>query len=76
MFCICRKLQSLEYLSLKVFLKTVCPCSVLLSSGQYIILLSMSTSPESVVFGIAETEEDACKMAAKNALEHLILMTA
>lgn len=44
--------------------------------GQSIILLSMSTSPESVMFGIGETEEDACKMAATNALEHLKLMTA
>jgi hypothetical protein len=36
----------------------------------------MSTSPESVVFGIAETEGSACKNAATNALEHLKIMTA
>jgi hypothetical protein len=36
----------------------------------------MSTSPESVTFGIAEQQEDACKIAATNALEHLKLMTA
>jgi RISC-loading complex subunit TARBP2 len=43
---------------------------------QYIILLSMSTSPESVTFGIAATQEGACKIAAENALEHLKIMTA
>jgi len=36
----------------------------------------MSTSPESVMYGIAATQEDACKMAAKNALEYLKIMTA
>jgi hypothetical protein len=36
----------------------------------------MPTSLESVVFGMAETKEDACKMAATNALEHLKIMIA
>ena len=52
------------------------PCSALLFSGQNIILLSMSTSPESVIFGIAATQEDACKIAAESALDHLKIMTA
>jgi hypothetical protein len=41
-----------------------------------IILLSISTSLETIVFGTASTEEDACKVAATNALEHLKLMSA
>jgi hypothetical protein len=36
----------------------------------------MSTSPETVTFGIAATTDDACKIAATNALEHLKIMTA
>jgi len=36
----------------------------------------MSTSPESVVIGMATKQEDACKIAATNALEHLKIMTA
>ena len=69
-------LHSLKYLSLTRFFKERVHVVSIHSSGQSIILLSMSTSPESVMFGIGETEEDACKMAATNALEHLKLMTA
>ncbi|PNF43467.1 Interferon-inducible double-stranded RNA-dependent protein kinase activator A-like protein A [Cryptotermes secundus] len=43
---------------------------------QKTILLSISTSLQSVVFGTATTEEEACKMAATNALEHLKLMSS
>jgi RISC-loading complex subunit TARBP2 len=43
---------------------------------QKIIVLSISTNLESMVFGTASTEEDACKLAATNALEHLKLMSA
>lgn len=45
------------------------------SADKYIILLSMSTSPESVVFGDGDSNESACKMAAVKALEYLKLMT-
>jgi hypothetical protein len=54
----------------------VCPSYFLLSSDQCVILLSISTSPESVVFGMASTAEEAYKSVATNALDHLKIMTA
>ncbi|PSN36369.1 hypothetical protein C0J52_22878, partial [Blattella germanica] len=42
--------------------------------GQQVILLSVATVPEMVVFGSGATEEEACRIAAINAINHLILM--
>ncbi|XP_069703528.1 interferon-inducible double-stranded RNA-dependent protein kinase activator A homolog [Periplaneta americana] len=45
------------------------------SPDKCIVLLSISTSPESVVFGEGDSNENACKMAAIKGLEYLKLMT-
>jgi dsRNA-specific ribonuclease len=53
----------------------VCQSSFLLSSDKCVILVSIPTSPESVLYGIGGTKEEALKIAATNALEYLKLMT-
>ncbi|XP_021919659.1 interferon-inducible double-stranded RNA-dependent protein kinase activator A homolog isoform X2 [Zootermopsis nevadensis] len=46
------------------------------TSNRHATLLSISTSPESVLFGVASTVDEAYNLAASSALEHLKLMTA